>query len=41
MKMDENLNKLFNIEPIPELKKEDLLPLPSVDSVEKRKMILT
>ena len=36
MKMDENLNKLFNIEPIPELKKEDLLPLPSVDSVEKK-----
>lgn len=36
MKMDDNLNKLFNIEPIPELKKEDLLPVASVDSVERK-----
>ena len=36
MKMDDNLNKLFNIEPIQELKKEDLLPVASVDSVERK-----
>jgi hypothetical protein len=36
MKMDENLNKLFNIEPIKEIKKEDLLPVPTVDSVERK-----
>ena len=36
MKMDDNLNKLFNIEPIQEIKKEDLLPIASVDSVERK-----
>ena len=36
MKMDENLNKLFNIEPIQEIKKEDLLPVPTIDSVERK-----
>ena len=36
MKMNDNLNKLFNIEPIPEIKKEDLLPVPTVDSVERK-----
>lgn len=36
MKMDDNLNKLFNIEPIPEIKKEDLLPIPTVESVERK-----
>lgn len=36
MKIDDNLNKLFNIEPVQEIKKEDLLPLPTVDSVERK-----
>ena len=36
MKMDDNLNKLFNIEPIQEIKKEDLLPIASVDSIERK-----
>lgn len=36
MKMDKNLNELFNIEPVQEIKKEDLLPLPSIDSVERK-----
>jgi len=36
MKMNENLNKLFNIEPIPEIKKENLLPIATVDSVEHK-----
>lgn len=36
MKMDDNLNQLFNIEPIQEIKREDLLPLPTVDSVERK-----
>jgi len=36
MKMDDNLNKLFNIEPIQEIKKEDLLPIATVDSVERK-----
>ena len=36
MKMDKNLNKLFNIEPVQEIKKEDLLPVPTLDSVERK-----
>lgn len=36
MKIDNNLNKLFNIEPVQEIKKENLLPLPTVDSVERK-----
>jgi hypothetical protein len=36
MKMDNNLNKVFNLEPIPEIKKTDLLPLNTVAGVEDR-----
>ena len=36
MKMDNNLNKLFNIEPVQEIKKEDLLTVASVESVERK-----
>ncbi len=36
MKIDTNLNKLFNIEPIQEIKKEDMLPIPTLNSLEHR-----
>lgn len=36
MKMDNNLNKLFNMEPIKEIKKEDLLPVIQPVPVEQR-----
>lgn len=36
MKMENNLNKLFNLEPVKEIKREDLIPLPTVDSIERK-----
>lgn len=36
MKIDTNLNKLFNIEPIQEIKKEDMLPGLPLESVERK-----
>lgn len=36
MKMEENLNKLFNIEPVQEIKKEELLPAVKPDTIEQR-----
>ena len=36
MKMEENLNKLFGLEPVQEIKKEDLLPIASPDHIENR-----
>ncbi len=36
MKMNDNLNKLFNMEPVKEIKKEDLLPVIQPEAVEKR-----
>lgn len=36
MKMDDNLNKLFNLEPVTSIKKEDLLPQVADDSVQER-----
>lgn len=36
MKMDENLNKIFNLNPIEPLKKETLLPAVAPENVEKR-----
>lgn len=36
MKMDDNLNKVFNLDTIPEIKKVDLLPVVSAPGVEER-----
>ena len=36
MKMDDNLNKVFNLDTIPEIKKLDMLPVVSVPGVEER-----
>lgn len=36
MKMDNNLNKLFNLDPVQEIKKEDLLPTIMPASVENQ-----
>lgn len=36
MKMENNLNKLFNLEPVKEIKREDLIPLPTIDSIERK-----
>ena len=36
MKIDTNLNKLFNIDPIQEIKKEDMVLVPTLDSVERK-----
>jgi len=36
MKMDENLNKVFNLDTMPEIKKLDMLPIVSVPGVEER-----
>lgn len=36
MKMDDNLNKVFNLDTMPEIKKLDILPVVSVPGVEER-----